>query len=297
LRTTTGTVHSHTSVNGRRVDFNRYNSGAPNRAVFEYGTPGTRWLSPRLVRAAETAGFELLVIDRPGYGTATRQRNRSVADVVVDVTAVVDELGWDRFAVWGGSGGAPHALAVATLLPERVSACASVSGPAPYDAPGLDWYSGMSQGNVDELHAAAQGEEIYRPMVERLARDAVDEVEAGGVPIAADYSLPDSDQRILEASRADATYQQRMRMTYLAGIDGWIDDCIATTRPWGFDPADVDVPVSVWYGVDDALVPSAHADYLLATISEAERRELAGGHLLNEQDLADIYAWLSRASR
>jgi surfactin synthase thioesterase subunit len=87
-----------------------------------------------------------------------------------------------------------------------------------------------------------------------------------------------------------------VRTTYLAGIDGWVDDCIAMTRPWGFDPAEIVVPVSVWYGANDALVSSTHADYLLATISGAQRHELAGGHLLDAEDLAAIYAWLTDAA-
>jgi pimeloyl-ACP methyl ester carboxylesterase len=77
-------------------------------------------------------------------------------DVVEDVRTVLAVLGWDRFVVWGGSGGAPHALALTAGLSDRITACASVVGLAPYDAPGLDWYAGMSAGNVEEFRAAAQ---------------------------------------------------------------------------------------------------------------------------------------------
>jgi pimeloyl-ACP methyl ester carboxylesterase len=68
------------------------------------------------------------VIDRPGYGRTSRRPDRRIADVVDDVRAVLEVVGWDRFAVWGGSGGAPHALAIAAGLPNRVTACASVVG-------------------------------------------------------------------------------------------------------------------------------------------------------------------------
>jgi hypothetical protein len=64
-----------------------------------------------------------------------------------------------------------------------------------------------------------------------------------------------------------------MRTTYLAGIDGWVDDCIAMTRPWGFELAEIVGPVSVWYGVNDVLVSSARAGRLLATIPGAQRGE------------------------
>ena len=125
--------------------------GAP--VLFHYGTPGVRLLAPQAVHAAVRRGVRLLVLDRPGYGGSSRQRDRRVADVVACIARLADTLGWDRFATWGGSGGAPHALACAALLSDRVRRCASVVGPAPFDAEGLDWFAGMSLGNVEEFTA------------------------------------------------------------------------------------------------------------------------------------------------
>jgi pimeloyl-ACP methyl ester carboxylesterase len=287
----------HVEVGDRRVDFCLYNIGSPRRAVFEYGTPGTRWLSAQLTTAAKSAGFELLAIDRPGYATTSRRCGRRIVDVVDDVSAVLGAVGWDGFAVWGGSGGAPHALAIASRLPDRVSACASVVGLAPYDARGLDWYAGMSPGNVAEFTAAVRGEDAYRPLVERVADEAIATIEAGGIQVAADYELPESDRRALDDRRAEDGYLERMRATYTGGVDGWIDDCIAMTRPWGFDLAEIAVPTSVWYGIDDVLVSRAHAEHLLAAIPHAEGRELSGGHVLDDRDFSAVYEWLASASR
>src|SRR5262249_42230741 len=149
--------------------FRVYGRDARRRVLFHYGTPGTRWLRPEYVAGAARADVQLLVIDRPGYDGSTRQVGRRVVDVVADAVAVVDELGWSTFAVWGASGGAPHALACAAALADRVTRCASVVGPAPFDAEDLDWFAGMSPGNVEEFTAAAEGEPAYRPLVERLA--------------------------------------------------------------------------------------------------------------------------------
>jgi pimeloyl-ACP methyl ester carboxylesterase len=54
--------------------------------------------------------------DRPGYGGSTPQPDRTVADAAADVAALADQLQVGRFAVWGASGGGPHALACAALL-------------------------------------------------------------------------------------------------------------------------------------------------------------------------------------
>jgi pimeloyl-ACP methyl ester carboxylesterase len=232
------------------------------------------------------------VLDRPGYGTSTRWPARRIADVVTDVARLADRQGWDRFAVWGGSGGAPHALACAALLPDRVERCASVVGPAPYDAEGLDWFEGMSPGNVEEFSLAIEGEEAYRPLVERLARETVEAVQQGQIPIPEEYELPDSDRAALRARMSEPGYLDRIVAAHRDGVDGWIDDCIALTRPWGFEPADITVPVSVWYGPDDVLCPRAHAEWLLAHIPGAERHVLPSGHVLEDDELDAICDWL-----
>jgi pimeloyl-ACP methyl ester carboxylesterase len=58
--------------------------------------------------------------------------------VAVDTRTVLDALGLDRFVTLGWSGGGPHALAYAALLPGRCLAAAAMAGVAPYEAEGLD---------------------------------------------------------------------------------------------------------------------------------------------------------------
>ena len=146
-------------------------------------------------------------------------------------------------------------MACAALLADRVQRCASVVGPAPHEADGLDWFEGMSPGNVEELTLARQGETVYRPLVERLAREAVESARAGEISIPAEYELPETDVAALQARLSDPGHLARTIAANQRGVDGWIDDCIAMTRPWGFDPAAIKVPVSIWYGPNDVLCP------------------------------------------
>ena len=95
------------------------------------GTPSTRWKRPEVVATIEASGLWMVMPDRPGYGGSTRQPGRSVASVASDAAALADSLGWDRFAVTGGSGGGPHASACAALLPGRVTRCAVTASNAP----------------------------------------------------------------------------------------------------------------------------------------------------------------------
>src|ERR1700683_653477 len=257
--------------------------GAP--VVFFYGTPGTMFLAPDRLVAVDEVGIRLLVVDRPGYGASTRLAGRGVAAAAGDLAVLAGHLGWDRFAVWGGSGGGPHALACAAGLGDRIARCACVVSPAPFDAEGLDWLDGMSALNVEEFTHALAGEAAYRPLAEQLARSAVAAAERGGLAVADDYDLAESDRAVLAAQARSPGHLFRTKAAYTGGIDGCVHAVSAFTRPWNFDAGRIRVPVSVWYGPDDALCPRAHTDWLLQHIPDAEPQELPGGHGLDEANL------------
>jgi pimeloyl-ACP methyl ester carboxylesterase len=250
------------------------------------------FLAPDRLLPVEELGIRLLVVDRPGYGPSTRLPGRSVAAVADDVALVADHLGWDRVAVWGASGGGPHALACAARLGGRITRCASVVSPAPFDADGLRWLDGMSALNVEEFTRAAVGEAAYRPLAEQLARDAVAAAQRGGPSVADDYDLAESDRALLAAHARAPGHLFRVKAAYTGGIDGCVDDVIAFTRRWDFDVGAIRVPVSLWYGPDDVLCPRAHTDWLLQHIPGAEAHELPGGHVLDQPGLHRIYEWL-----
>jgi pimeloyl-ACP methyl ester carboxylesterase len=277
---------------GRDLAYCLYGHQDGTPVLFFYGTPGTMFLAPDRLVPVDELGIRLLVADRPGYGPSTRLPGRSVAAAADDLAVLVDHLGWDRFAVWGASGGGPHALACATRLGDRITRCASVVTPAPFDAAGLDWLDGMSALNAEEFTAALAGEAVYRPMAEQLARDAVAAAESGALAVSEDYALAESDRAVLMAQARSPGHVFRTKAAYTGGIDGCVDDVIAFTRPWNFDVAAIRVPVSIWYGPDDVLCPRAHTDWLLQHIPNAEARELPGGHVLDQTSLQLLYTWL-----
>src|SRR6266487_6106098 len=158
---------------GRTLGYGLYGPGDGTPVLLHYGTPGTLHMgSDRLIPVLENR-IRLLVPDRPGYGESTRYPGRSVAQVVDDVRVLADELGWDRFAVVGGSGGGPHALACAALLPSRVTRCAVIGSNAP---PILDGPEPTEDEEADDPRRnrtswlAARGEEHIRPLLEETAQ-------------------------------------------------------------------------------------------------------------------------------
>ena len=207
------------------------------------GTPNSSLLyEPHLADAAER-GIRLFSYDRPGYGGSTRQPGRCAADCVADVVAICDALGVERLCVWGVSGGGPHALATAALLPERVAAVASIASIGPYDADGLDFTAGMGELNVESIEAILQGDEAHRARIERDVAQLLSATPDGLVE-AWQSILGPADLATLSSDLAEFAIEQ-LRSGLLPSSDGWFDDDLVFMTPWGFDLASIAVPVLV----------------------------------------------------
>jgi pimeloyl-ACP methyl ester carboxylesterase len=277
-------THELTVSGGRVVRYSRYGSQAGLPVVSLAGTPGTRWERPGVVSAMGQQGLRVVVPDRPGYGGSDRQPGRTVADVTADVVAVAHAQGWAQFAITGFSGGGPHALACAALLPGRVTCCAAVATPAPPGTPGADIFADAAKGDAEDFRLALRGEQALRPYLQDRAGNALAQLEAGG-PAPVPGEPADADQgRVI-----------RLRAAYL-GLDGWIDDVIALAHPWGFDLDGIDVPVSIWSGATDTRVPRGHADWLLAQLPAAQGYEHPGGHDPSDASYRSIFGWIAAAS-
>jgi pimeloyl-ACP methyl ester carboxylesterase len=257
-----------------------------------HGTPGSRLGPHPRGQVLHRLGVRLIAFDRAGYGRSDRLRGRQVADVAADVEAIADHYKLDRFAVVGRSGGGPHALACAALLPERATRAAVLVGLAPRGADGLDWFDGMAQSNVTEFTAAATG---YDGIAAQL-KAAADAIRANPASLIAslEAELPDSDRRVVAdsgiRSKLVATYAEALRTSAY----GWIDDALAFCSPWGFDLAAVAVPVVLWHGASDVLSPVNHARWLAERIPGATVVVQAGAAHFGALDvLPDILRWLS----
>ena len=251
-----------------------------------HGTPGCRLsgLHPERARIAH-AGLRLITYDRPGYGRSSRHRGRRVADCVGDVTAIANALGIERFAVSGGSGGGPHALAVGARLPERVTRVACDVGAAPYDAPDLDWSAGMDEVNLRELEWTLAGEETLTTELGREARDVLERVEEDPDALFTGIELSHSDRVVLERPDVREVLRASTREMFAQGVSGWVDDDIAFIAPWGFDVSEITVPVEIRYGEGDVLVPAAHGRWLARHVPGASVTvQQDHGHLSTPDD-------------
>jgi pimeloyl-ACP methyl ester carboxylesterase len=238
---------------GRRLHV--YDVGGGGLAVFwQHGTPNLGEPPAPLLPSAGRLAVRFVSHDRPGYGGSTALPGRDVASVAVDVAAIADALGIERFAVMGHSGGGVYALACAALLPERVLGVVCASGMAPFGAEGLDWFAGMGSAGAAELRAATRGRAALEQLLASTEFDPEQFTPADHAALAGPWSwLGGIAEKALEG-----------------GVGAMVDDDLSYVVPWGFDPGQVRAPALVLHGGQDRMVPSAHGEWLARRIPSAE---------------------------
>jgi pimeloyl-ACP methyl ester carboxylesterase len=271
----TAATTSFTLPDGRTLDVLLGGHAAGLALVMHHGTPSDSTTFSDWDAACSARGLRLIGVSRPGYATSSRLPGRTVAQAVQDTAALLDRLGHDHFLTAGWSGGGPHALACAALLPERCRAAATLAGVGPWGQPDLDFLAGMGPENVAEFHAALEGEAAVRGWLQ-VNGEAFRQVT--GVELAAAFGglLPAIDQEVLGDGYAEHMAAE-MRRALAPGFDGWVDDDLAFTRAWGFELAAIRCPVMVWQGDLDLMVPFAHGRWLAGAVPGA-RAVLVPGH-------------------
>ena len=285
-------TRSLTRADGRVVEVFLGGDPAGYPLVMHHGTPADPTTFADWHEPCQARGIRLICASRPGYAASTHIVGRSVAQVAADTSAILDWLGHTRFMTAGWSGGGPHALACAALLADRYAAAATLAGVGPFGADDLDFLAGMGPENVAEFGATRKGEETLRLWMQENA-EPFRTVTGEELAEAFGGLVPDVDKDVLVGGYANL-FAAVIRRSLEHGFDGWIDDDLAFTQPWGFSVGDIHVPVTVWQGELDLAVPLAHGRWLLGTIPGALGRIVAGhGHFslvtrYRDEVLADL---------
>ncbi len=256
------------------------------------GTPNSRHLFGPWLGDAERRRIRLISYDRPGYGGSTPDPSHTVADGAEDVRAIAAALEIDRLGMWGYSGGGPYTLACAALLPDMVIAAATVGSVAPYGAPGLDYFTGTGQDNVDAIQlyfsdpvaARKQSIDDREEMLKATPEQVAEVLKSLLSPI---------DSAALSGDLA-AFFHYSSHDGLAPGDAGWWDDGVAHLQPWGFDLEAIRIPVKVWHGRHDRFVPFQHGEWLAEHVpgAEAELSEEDGHLTLLTERVGDVHAWL-----
>jgi pimeloyl-ACP methyl ester carboxylesterase len=267
-------------VDGRRVAFADYGPVDGDVVLWCHGGPGSRHEPAYVAERAADAGFRLVGIDRPGYGSSDPRPGRTIADWVPDAAAVADHLGVERFSTLGVSTGGAYAFAVAAALPERVRgvvACCSMT-----DMRHLPARDTMSRPHA---HAVWEAPDRDAALAASEASHGLDGSKILESAVDAPPLAP-SDQAML-ATPWGELWLEDVPVMFAQGVEGYADDRIADGPGWvSFDIGAVRCPVVILHGDSDVICTVVHPHHTAELVPHAELRIVEGlGHFSIEDEI------------
>jgi pimeloyl-ACP methyl ester carboxylesterase len=280
-------VESVATPDGRTLEVKIAGPEGGQALIAHTGTPDAGSLRRQTLEEGAKRGLRQVSYARPGYAGSDRHEGRSIADCAADVGTIADALGIERFHTLGWSGGGPHTLACAALLPDRVIAATTIAGAAPHDQ-GLDWTEGMGDENIEEIGLANRGADALTPYLDRMAEEIRESTPDDLLALLGDLVSP-PDRAALTGEYAAESHASLLEAVS-TGIWGWLDDDLAFVRSWGFGLDEIRVPVSIWQGREDRFVPLSHGEWLAANVPGARSNLVEGeGHIsLSRERYGDI---------
>jgi pimeloyl-ACP methyl ester carboxylesterase len=265
---------------GRTLGFAEY--GDPNgKPVLEFhGWPGCRLEAWNYDEAGKKAGARVIGIDRPGFGMSTFVKGYRIVDWPRDVVEFADALGLQRFAVAGISSGSPYSLVCARFIPERLTACAVVSGISPLKVEGekLKMADYLEKTEIQVARLANTVPFVARLAFAYIMRQMRKDPDKAMRQFT--KGMPESDLALMKDEAAREHLQQVMAECVRHGTKGPIASVGLEVKPWGFRLEDVSMHVSIWQGEADNLVPPAAAGYMASKLPNHTLHTIAGaGHL------------------
>jgi len=252
---------------GRRLGYAEYGPGDGLPLLYFHGWPSSRLEALAMKQVVAELKFRVIAPDRPGYGLSDFKRERTIADWVTDVRELTQQLGWSRFAILGISGGGPYALACAASLPGALSKVLLVCGMGPTDTP--EATAGMVPVNRWLLSFARTVPWLAQrlaPLCLRTLWGTGDQV----LPEQIEASLPERDRQTLSNQQLRKILTDSSREGLRNGVEGAAWEGFLYSKNWGFRLDQIRVPVHLWHGEKDNIVPSSMGHFLSEHIPDCQ---------------------------
>lgn len=273
-------------ADGRRVGVARGGPAAARPVLYLHGILGSR-LEAFIGGAPR---HRVIALDRPGYGLSDALPEPSFTRFARDVEAVLDQLGVERCTIFGGSAGAPYALAAAVGLGRRVDELFLVAGVA--HATMVRSAGVPMRWLVDFAENEVLRERVVPGLRELLGR-----------PLLANGWLRMSlatEGEMLPSAAATQLLAKRLSASWVAGSAGGAagvkTDLRLLTTPWDFDHRHLAAPACIVHGGKDGVVPLDHARWHLRHLPLA-RLKVLPRHRHVTTILATSHKVIARAAR
>ncbi len=269
----------------RRLSFAEYGPRSGPAIIWMHGTPGARRQIPLEAREyADRRGVRIIGIDRPGIGSSTPYLYPNILDWTHDLELFLETLAIDTVRLIGLSGGAPYALAAGAALPDRVHGVGILGGVAPTRGPdaaeGGPIQLAVHLAPVITLARVPLGVTLTQAIrvVKPLAGRALDLYAA---------VQPPGDKHLLSRPEFKAMFIDDLLNGSRFQTSAPLADLILFTRPWGFEAADVRVPVRWWHGDADHIVPFRHGQHMVDRLPDATMTVVHGESHLGGLGIAE----------
>ncbi len=251
-----------------QIGYCEYGDPSGKPIIYCHGGQESRLSALFLDETAKLLGIKLIAPDRPGFGLSTFQVKRRLLDWPKTIQHLADLLDLGRFSIFGLSGGAPHVLACAYSIPERLNKIAIVSGPAPYHVKGIMknmwapvrlmyWFASLNNDFFIKRAISYDYSSLIKNPQKRINQMK--------------YGLPKPDRTLLENHPEIATnFLNGSLEGYREGIKGAVWEWQLYTKSWEFEPSSIHLPITLWYGDKDVMVPPYHGQYLHESIPNSE---------------------------
>jgi pimeloyl-ACP methyl ester carboxylesterase len=240
---------------GRRLAYAEYGDPEGMPVIYCHGFPGSRLEALLFDQSARQNNLRVIAPDRNGLGLSDPKPGRQLLDWTADVEALADILEIERFFLIGISGGGPYAAACAYRLANRLNGFTLVCPLGPLDQPPL-------------LNAMRWSAQINFRSIKMMPWLCGFVFRFGIIPIAQlspqwIYQMmlsiaPARDSTVLNRPRIRAAITTSLNEAIRQGADGVLNEMAVYTRPWGFDLSEVTMPVQLWHGTEDGIVPLIH---------------------------------------
>jgi pimeloyl-ACP methyl ester carboxylesterase len=266
LTTAALTPGSVTLAGGRTIGFSATGPADGFPVLYFHGAIGSPLrVSDDLARTIGDARLRWICVQRPGFGQSDMATGRTLLSFAPDVRELAERLGYERIAILGVSAGGPYALACGRALPGLVGAIAVCSSLSPlcaqWEVPGLALHLRCGMRLLGGRPAACT--RILDRVVALADRHPqwMLRVMRHGAPAP-------KDRELIADAEAGRTAVDGLLSAARGGVAGLVEDFLVCSRPWGFVPDEVRVPVQLWHGLQDRLVPAEHAWQLAAGLPD-----------------------------
>ncbi|MEI7887052.1 MAG: alpha/beta hydrolase [Actinomycetes bacterium] len=269
---------------GRELGWAEFGHPDGDVVFWFHGTPGARFqVPPKIDEVALQRGFRVIAVERPGTGRSSNYHYDRIIDFAPDLEVLADELGVERFAVVGLSGGGPYTLAVAKHMPDRVVMATLLGGMGPVRGPDAVFsYTRLMRFMAPSL-------ELLRTPVGSFLNTVVSVATPVADPVFSLYArfLGFADRPILGNPQFKAMFLHDL--VTAGNLRATAHDLALFARHWGFQLDEVTVPVVVWHGLADVIVPPSHGHHQAARVLHGELRVRSGaGHFAGFSDATEV---------